>query len=222
VNCDIDHLVVAAATLEQGTQWCEATLGVTPGPGGRHAFMATHNRLLALGGEAFARSYLEILAVDPDAPRPGRARWFGLDDPDLGDALQSAPRLVQIVVRTPAIERMRRELMALGIDPGTLVAAERQTASGPLAWRIALRDDGRFGADGALPPLIEWRGAHPTDAMPASALRLEAVTLYGLPLPVQRVLQLCGATLIEDRGAGDPLLRVRLATPRGSVTLESG
>jgi hypothetical protein len=30
----LDHLVVAARTLDEGVAWCEATLGVTPGPGG--------------------------------------------------------------------------------------------------------------------------------------------------------------------------------------------
>ena len=42
----IDHLVVAASSLDQGVAWCEATLGVTPGPGGEHPLMGTHNRLL--------------------------------------------------------------------------------------------------------------------------------------------------------------------------------
>jgi hypothetical protein len=69
----VDHLVVAAATLEQGVAWCEATLGVTPGPGGRHALMGTHNRLLNLGSAAFPHSYLEIIAIDPEAPAPGHA-----------------------------------------------------------------------------------------------------------------------------------------------------
>ncbi len=30
----LDHLVVAARTLEDGVAWCEATLGVTPGLSG--------------------------------------------------------------------------------------------------------------------------------------------------------------------------------------------
>jgi hypothetical protein len=37
--------------------------------------MGTHNRLLKLG-EGF---YLELIAIDPQAPPPGRPRWFGLD-----------------------------------------------------------------------------------------------------------------------------------------------
>ena len=79
----LDHLVVAAASLEQGAAWCEATLGVVPGPGGVHATMGTHNRLLRIATEAFPDAYLEIIAIDPAAPAPGRPRWFGLDDPVL-------------------------------------------------------------------------------------------------------------------------------------------
>ena len=94
VTCELDHLVVAAASLDEGVAWCERTLGVTPGPGGRHPLMGTHNRLLALAGEAFPASYLEIIAIDPDAAAPRRVRWFGLDDPALQAALAtSGPRL---------------------------------------------------------------------------------------------------------------------------------
>jgi hypothetical protein len=44
MKTQIDHLVIVAKTLEQGVQWCEATLGVTPGAGGEHALYGTHNR----------------------------------------------------------------------------------------------------------------------------------------------------------------------------------
>ena len=65
---EIDHLVVVADNLDQGVAWCQATLGVAPGPGGRHANMGTHNRLLALGSATFPASYLEILAIQLDTP----------------------------------------------------------------------------------------------------------------------------------------------------------
>ena len=42
----LDHLVVIAPTLADGVAWCESTLGVTPGPGGEHPLMGTHNRLI--------------------------------------------------------------------------------------------------------------------------------------------------------------------------------
>ena len=45
MKTQIDHLVVAAHTLEQGVQWCEATLGITPEAGGEHSQFGTHNKL---------------------------------------------------------------------------------------------------------------------------------------------------------------------------------
>ena len=70
-----DHLAVAAVSLDEGAAAIEAALGVPLQAGGKHAAMGTHNRLLSLGpGE-----YLEVIAIDPGAPAPARARWFGLD-----------------------------------------------------------------------------------------------------------------------------------------------
>ena len=80
MSAAVDHLVVAAASLDQGVAWCEATLGITPGPGGKHPLMGTHNRLLKIATEPSRDAYLEIIAIDPAAPPPGRVRWFGLDD----------------------------------------------------------------------------------------------------------------------------------------------
>jgi len=49
----LDHLVVTARTLDEGAAWCEATLGIVPGPGGRHALMGTHSRLFSIASRAF-------------------------------------------------------------------------------------------------------------------------------------------------------------------------
>jgi Glyoxalase-like domain len=73
MNGRVDHLVVAADTLEQGASWCEATLGVAPAPGGEHPLMGTHNRLLRIATVNYPRAYLEIIAAQPGR-RPGRGR----------------------------------------------------------------------------------------------------------------------------------------------------
>ena len=83
MNTRIDHLIVAAATLDEGVAWCEAVLGITPGPGGRHPLMGTHNRLFKIATPTFPDAYFEIIALDPQAPPPQRVRWFGLDESDL-------------------------------------------------------------------------------------------------------------------------------------------
>ena len=214
-DAEIDHLIVAALSLAQGVAWCEATLGVSPGPGGRHAFIGTHNRLLAIGSAAFSRVYLEIIAIDPDAPAPARPRWFGLDDPVLQASLQHAPRLLHAVVRTPDITRLQAGLVALGLDPGEALAAQRDTPQGRLAWRILVRADGGIACGGALPTLIEWQGHHPTEAMAPSAVALSSVELGGLPRQVTDLLPLPGVTVLPS----GPALRVTLETPCGRVSL---
>ena len=123
----VDHLVVAAATLEQGAAWCAATLGVAPAAGGRHALFGTHNRLLKIASLAFPEAYLEIIAIDPQAPPPGRPRWFGLDDPALQARLAEAPRLIHLVARSATLAMHRRALIAAGQQPGDAVRASRET-----------------------------------------------------------------------------------------------
>ncbi len=214
----VDHLVVAAATLAQGVAWCEATLGITPGPGGQHPLMGTHNRLFPIASAAFPAAYFEIIAIDPDAPPPGRVRWFGLDDAALQARIAQAPRLVHVVARCRGVAAQRQALVDAGCAPGEVLSAGRDTPQGRLQWQITVRDDGLLAHGGALPTLIEWQGVHPTAAMPASGVTLRALALRGLPDEAWAALQLRGVNHLSPPGAA---LRATLATPLGAVTLES-
>ena len=215
MNCDIDHLVIGAASLEQGAAWCEATLGVAPGPGGTHPFMGTHNRLLRMDGPGFANAYLEIIAIDPVAPPPGRVRWFGLDDPAVQARLALGPQLLTAVARTPDVDMLRQRLIDLAQDPGPALAAERPTAAGLLSWRILVRDDGALPGQGRLPVPIQWQGRHPTEAMPVSPVVLQAVRFGAVQPREAALLRFRGA----QAGLGGPALAVTLSTPRGAVEL---
>jgi hypothetical protein len=219
MNTRLDHLVVAADTLEQGVAWCEATLGVVPGPGGRHALFGTHNRLLKIATPVFEDAYLEIIAVDPQAPSPARPRWFGLDDPSLRERLRVAgPQLVHAVARSPQLDMHRWGLIQVGLQPGEPVQAGRDTPQGPLAWEILVRPDGALLCGGALPTLIQWKGRHPAQAMPDCGVTLQGLTLRGVPARAAAVLRLRGVEVLEPSGDG-PALQARLATPRGEVVL---
>lgn len=219
MNAHIDHLVIAADSLEQGAAWCEKTFGVAPGPGGAHPLMGTHNRLLRIDGPAFERCYLEIIAVDPAAPAPGRTRWFGLDDPVLREAIRIEPRFIHAVARTGNIEMLRWGLINCQLDPGTLLAAHRDTPAGRLAWRITVRDDGALLESGAMPTLIEWQGPHPCERMSASPLQLASLSLRRLPPRVRQLLRLAGGVQ-TDRDDG-PALVATFGSPRGEVVLSS-
>lgn len=158
----IDHLVVAARTLAEGIDYVRRRLGVTPQPGGAHLRMGTHNALLGLGSGC----YLEVIAIDPDAARPDRPRWFGLDEPAVQQALAVRPRLLHWVARSTDLDAALR---IDGLDGGVALDMQR----GRYHWRIAVPADGHLPGGGVLPTLIEWRGDHPASALGESACRLE-------------------------------------------------
>ena len=219
MNCALDHLVVLAASLDEGAAWCEAKLGLPPGPGGQHPLMCTHNRLLPIASEAFPLAYLEIIAIDPAAAPPGRARWFNMDNTELQAVVKrSGPRLHHAVLRSPNLEMMRWGLVNRGLNPGAMLAAERDTPHGRLSWRIVVRDDGRIESDGALPTLIAWNGPHPSAHMAPSAVQLKTLRARELPAAARDVLRWRGPEFFP---APAPLLEAVFHTPRGDITLRT-
>ena len=63
----VDHLVVFAADLAGGVDWCQRTLGITPTAGGEHPLMGTHNRIFNISSSGHPRAYLEIIAINSGA-----------------------------------------------------------------------------------------------------------------------------------------------------------
>ena len=223
----LDHLVVLAPSLASGVAWAEATLGVTPGPGGEHPLMGTHNRLLRLsnGTGQPGAAYLEIIAINPAATptlQPPERRWFDMDDPALRERVaQMGPQLVHWVARVPDLTAALLAWRELGIDRGEARAASRPTPGGLLQWQISLRPDGQRLFDGCLPTLIEWGPHHPTAAMPDSGLTLQSLTLQHPQATL--LLAACQAigldeVLITD---GPARLSAQLSTPGGPLTLHS-
>jgi hypothetical protein len=227
MHARIDHLVIAARTLDEGVRWCEATLGVVPGPGGAHPLMGTHNRLLSIATEAFPRAYLEIIAIDPakrPTREPGLHRWFDLDDAALQAGLaRHGPRLIHFVARVSDAAAALHALAAgpVPIDRGVLVEASRESAAGRLDWKISVRDDGQRLFYGALPTVIEWGPVHPTDTLPASGVALGALhARHARPAVLREAFDAIGLAGVPVR-AGPPDLVAVLQTPRGPVALES-
>ena len=221
----VDHLVVLAPSLAEGVAWCEATLGVVPGPGGEHPLMGTHNRLIPVNTAAFPRAYLEIIAINREAV-PQRAvgakRWFDLDDDALQARLRTqGPQLAHWVAQVPDLAQAIATLAAQGIDRGRVLAASRPTPQGLLAWQISVRDDGQRLFGGCLPTLIAWDSAHPTYTMPASGVTLQSLALrHPQAIPLAAACTSTGLHGIPIT-AGPAQIQVQLATPRGLVTLQS-
>jgi hypothetical protein len=147
--------------LDAGKKMVYEALGVWPQPGGVHARMGTHNLLLRLGPKV----YLEIIAVDPALPAPGRPRWFDLD----GKAQHRLPVLATWVARCDDIQAARA---ACGSSHGDIEPMSR----GDFRWSITVPQDGSLPFDGVAPVLIQWQ----TPDHPASRLEDRGCTLVRL------------------------------------------
>ena len=228
----IDHLVVVAHTLEQGVQWCEATLGITPAAGGEHAQYGTHNRLFKIATPAHPLAYFEIIAINPDAKRPANAtakRWFDMDDAALQAAVKLEPRLVHFVANTDDMQAARRALKALEIDRGPAVKASRHSRRGLLEWQITVREDGQRLFNGTLPSLIQWGAAdaaeplrlHPRNSLPRSGVSLQGLAISHPTAPkLQAAFEAMGLSGIPIE-TGPANLTATLKTPKGLVVLQS-
>jgi len=207
----LDHLIVAAATLEQGEDHLESLLGVRPRRGGKHVAMGTHNSVLRLGDGV----YLELIAIDPEGIKPDRPRWFDLDRPSMRASLAQQPRLIHWVARCDDIEAARKVSPS---DHGLAYPMKRA----PYSWHMTIPDDGHLPGDGLIPTLIQWADAnHPADTLPDD--RIGIVTMAGAhpePAAIRAALGKLGlAEMLKVTYSVTPRLAAMLRTPRGTVTL---
>jgi hypothetical protein len=232
MKCQIDHLVIVANNLAQGVAWCEATLGITPNPGGEHKLFGTHNRLFKIATPANPMAYCEIIAINSEAvyaSKQSAKRWFDMDNATLQAAVAIEPRLVHFVASTPDVLAARTAFSALGIDRGPALEASRHTRKGVLQWQITVREDGQRLFNGALPTLIQWGkpgDAEPLRLHPRNSLPRSGVTLHSISAthPEAAALQAAYAAIglagiAVDTGPAN--LTATLRTPKGVVTLSS-
>jgi Glyoxalase-like domain len=175
-SLQLDHLVIAARTLDEGARFITEKLGVETAEGGAHPLMRTHNRLLNLWGGA----YLEVLAINPDAapidsPRP---RLFAMDDPALHVRLENGPQLVHWVARVDRPKSLARWQSQYPERIAPVVAMTR----GSNTWNLTVSNDGAFpswqdAGDGLLPSLIQWdTPRHPSETLPETGIALRSLT----------------------------------------------
>lgn len=196
----LDHIAIAAETLEEGVEYVETTLGVSMAAGGKHPLFGTHNRLLGLGD-----IYLEVIAVDPLAGRVPRCRWFDLD------RFCGPPRLTNWICKTnEAATDLSRALSGTG----PMVEVSRED----LKWHITVPDNGCLPLDGCAPALIDW-GDFPSPAtrLPDQGCGLRKLTITH---PESGALR----QFIQDRlndprvvvePAEQPSFEMQINTPRG-------
>ncbi len=205
---ELDHIAVIAPDLGEGVAWVRQALGVEMPAGGKHPEMGTHNHLVGLGPDV----YLEVIAIDPEAPDPPHRRWFGLDD-------------------RAAVERQWREgrrlraYVARSTGIAAAIGNRRETYGSPMrisrgdrSWLFAIRPDGELPRFGALPCLIDWEGrSTPAPAMPDRGLRLQHLLVETPAADAVRAgLDALGMThRPEVRQGQEVRLTATIATPGG-------
>lgn len=203
----IDHLIYAVPDLEAGIDEIEARLGVRPAVGGRHPDYGTRNALLSLGPQ----TYFEIMAPDPDLPRPERGRLFGLDDPE-------SPRLVTWVLREEEIDAAAKRARQAGLDLGPITPGSRQNPDGTvLRWKLSDPRADRLGW--TVPFLIAWGDTpHPAASAPRAGELAGLRIGHPKPEEVRKAIEALGVEVDVGRG---PSARVvaTIRTEAGEVEI---
>ncbi len=165
----LDHLAVAATSLDAATAWVEAQLGVTLQPGGQHPLYGTYNRLLGLDDGL----YLEVIAKEPGAVAQAGYAWFGLD------SFTGPPRLANWICQSD-------DLVA-DIQKAPLSAGHpRALTRGDLSWQITVPDGGALPFGAAFPTMITWEAGtrHPSERLPHSGCRLHQLEISHPEMPM--------------------------------------
>lgn len=207
----IDHFAIGAASLDQGVAAIRDALGVEVPRGSKHDAMSTHNCVMQAGNESF----FELIAIDPDAPDPGRARWFTLDDPATQGRLAERPRALCWVVNTDDLDGV---IAASPLDLGEVVDFRR----GERTWRLTVPRDGSLPEGGLIPAFIEWSpGPHPSTGQQDLGVRLKAVRLtHPDPDGLRATLEALNVAHLATIERGERALAFTLDTPNGTVTLD--
>jgi hypothetical protein len=212
IHTSVDHIVFISPSLEAGADYIYEILGIMPQKGGSHIKMGTHNALLRLG----ASTYLEVIAINPDLPGPGRPRWFGLDKLK-GKA---KPLLLTWVARTDNIQLATKNFQ-------TLFGNAEQMNRGALSWFITIPPDGSLPFDGVCPSLIQWLNEpHPAAKLPDSGCSLVEITGYHHDANrINKMLDQIGFkgtfSVKTIRRSLKPYLVVNIRTPEGIHTFRS-
>ena len=216
MNTRLDHIVIAARSLEQGGQYIKDLLGVNIPDGGRHDMMATHNKVMSLGKSV----YLEVIAIDPSMMRPDQPRWFGLDDPHVRRSIEATPRLLTWAVNTPDLNDL---VSHSSVPLGIIKEAQRDD----LRWRVAISEDGRMPGAGFIPLCIQWQvDFHPSERMQQLDCQIESLKLYhpGKRWLIDVLESINAAHLVSIEEIDDchpAYMEMKIHCPKGEVIVSS-
>ena len=207
----IDHFTLGANNLDDGITYLQDHMGITMPRGGQHPLMSTHNCVMATGEGQF----MEMIAIDPDAPTPERTRWFSLDEERTITRLAQRPRALCWVVDTPDLDKI---VANSPIDLGAPIEMSR----GDRTWRLTVPKDGALPEQGLIPAFIEWSpGPHPSSVQQDLGIRLHEICISHPDLaslrPIFEALDIAHLVRFSE---GEKALSFEVETPKGRIILD--
>ena len=159
----LDHIVLGANTLQEGTDYVEKKLGLSLSEIGYHHHMGTHNRVIKIDENI----YLEVIAINPNANKPQHFRWFNLDNEKQQARLKVLPQIIGYVIENenPDILKFYNPFF--------------EASRGDYRWEFAIPKsdddliDNKLIESGLVPSLIKWKSKKPVDQMVDNYFELE-------------------------------------------------
>lgn len=201
---NIDHLIFAAPTLEEGIDKIENLLGIRPVIGGQHQGRGTHNALLALED-----IYFEVIAPDPLQPDVARPLWMKTDQ-----AMQ--PHLWTWAAGHPNLLELEKKANQHQIPIGEVRSGTRTQPNGNvLKWQLTepILDN----ESGIMPFFLNWGDTvHPSKTLPQAGKILSFKAIHPTPSTVMDQLQKLGINLVVEKGE-HPKLEASIQTTSGKI-----
>ena len=158
----LDHVVLGANTLQEGTDFVENILQTKLSDIGYHKDMGTHNRTIKINNEV----YLEVVAIDPKKNDLKNKKWFNLDNSNLQFKLKKSPQIIGYVIEN------NNKIPFKYYDPFF------QASRANYRWQFAMPSCNNNNLDieiietGIIPSLISWENNKPIYQMEKNQFEL--------------------------------------------------
>ena len=158
----LDHIVLGAITLEEGTQFVENILEAKLSDIGYHKDMGTHNRVIRISKDV----YLEVVAIDPNMRNFKNRKWFNLDNSNLQSKLKKSPQIIGYVIKNNDMRLLKY------YDP--FFEASRANYKWQFAMPTCKKNilDSEIIETGIIPSLISWKSEEPVYQMKTNQFEL--------------------------------------------------